>query len=109
MSIMEVLELTKAMEEKFGVSGDQIISDAIPEPVEEEATEFNLTLTGFAKDKKVSVIKVIREIANLGLMDSKRIIEALPYVLLESASKEEAANTQNRLEHAGGIVKVKGV
>ena len=95
MTIMEVLDLTKAMEEKFGVSADSILQSAVPaEPVEEEATEFNLTLTGFEENKKVPVIKVIREILRAGLLDSKKIVEGAPSLILEGVSREEAASCE---------------
>ena len=110
MTIMEVVELTEAMEEKFGVSANSILQSAVPaEPVEEEATEFNLTLTGFEENKKVPVIKVIREILRAGLLDSKKIVEGAPSLILEGVSREEADNAKGGLEAAGGIVEVKGV
>lgn len=112
MTVMEVVELIKAMEEKFGVSAQAAV--AMPAmaaateaaaPVEEQ-TEFTVSLTGFG-DKKVGVIKVIRAITGLGLKEAKDLVEGVPSVVKEGIPKEEAAKIKQELEEAGGSVEIK--
>lgn len=112
MTVMEVVELISAMEEKFGVSAQAAV--AMPAmamateaaaPVEEQ-TEFTVSLTGFG-DKKVGVIKVIRAITGLGLKEAKDLVEGVPSVVKEGIPKEEAAKIKQELEEAGGSVEIK--
>ncbi|OQW95345.1 MAG: 50S ribosomal protein L7/L12 [Beggiatoa sp. IS2] len=112
MTVMEVVELISAMEEKFGVSAQAAVAmPAIAAATEaaapvEEQTEFTVSLTGFG-DKKVGVIKVIRAITGLGLKEAKDLVEGVPSVVKEGIPKEEAAKIKQELEEAGGSVEIK--
>jgi large subunit ribosomal protein L7/L12 len=112
MTVLEVVELISAMEEKFGVSAASAVAvaapaaGAAPAAAVEEQTEFNVTLTGFG-EKKVNVIKVVREITGLGLKEAKDLVEAAPSLLKEGVSKDDAAKFKKSVEEAGGTVEVK--
>jgi large subunit ribosomal protein L7/L12 len=109
MSVMDIVELVKAMEEKFGVSAAAAVAVAAPvaaAAAAEEQTEFNVLLTGFG-DKKVGVIKVVREITGLGLKEAKDLVEATPAAIKEGVSKADAADLKKKLEEAGGTVEIK--
>jgi large subunit ribosomal protein L7/L12 len=111
MSVMEVVDLIEAMEEKFGVTAAAAVAAA---PVAggaeaaavEEQTEFDVVLTGFG-DKKVGVIKVVRAITGLGLKEAKDAVEGVPTTLKEGVSKDEAEDIKKQLEEAGATVEVK--
>ena len=107
-SLMEVMELVKAIEEKFGVSAAAPVMAAGPAaagPAAEEQTEFNVILKS-AGDKKVEVIKAVRAITGLGLKEAKDLTEA-GGVVKEGASKEDAEKMKKDLEAAGATVEVK--
>jgi len=108
MSVMELVEFVKELEEIFGVSAAQVIQ---PGPIMEEPelkpqTEFNVTLKSFAEGKKIPVIKVVREITSLGLKDAKDFVEGVPNMLKEDVSKEEAEKIKEALEKVGGTVEI---
>ena len=110
MSVMDVVELVEAMEEKFGVSAAAAVA-AAPVAAEgaaaaEEKTEFDVILTG-AGDKKVNVIKVVRAATGLGLKEAKGIVDGAPAPLKEGVSKDEAEELKKQLEEAGASVEVK--
>ena len=107
MSVMEVVELISAMEEKFGVSAAAAVA-AGPAAVEavEEQTEFNVILTA-AGANKVSVIKAVRAATSLGLKEAKDLVEAAPANLKEAISKDEAETLKKQLEEAGASVEIK--
>ncbi len=110
MSIMDVVDLVKQMEEKFGVSAAATVAVAAPtagaaEAVEEK-TSFNVTMTSFGANK-INVIKVIREITGLGLKEAKDMVEGVPALVKEGVSKEDAGNIKKKLEEAGATVEVK--
>ena len=107
-SVMEIVELISAMEEKFGVSAAAITvaGPAADAPVAEEKDEFNVVLTG-AGDKKVAVIKVVREVTGLGLKEAKDLVEGAPQTVKEGASKAEAEELKKKLEEAGATVELK--
>ncbi|NJO17920.1 MAG: 50S ribosomal protein L7/L12 [Thioploca sp.] len=113
MTVMEVVELIKAMEEKFGVSAAAAFAPVAAvaataetaAPVEEQ-TEFTVTLTGFG-DKKVQVIKAIRSITGLGLKEAKDLVEGVPSVVKEGVSKDEADKIKKELEESGGTAEIK--
>ncbi len=112
MTVMEVVDLIKAMEDKFGVSAAAAVAagaapaaGAAAAPVEEQ-TEFNVVLTGFG-DKKVQVIKVIRAITGLGLKEAKDLVEGVPSVVKEAIPKAEAEKIKKELEESGGTVEIK--
>ena len=111
-TVMEVANLVKELEEKWGVSAAPAAvavagaaGGAAAEP-EEEQTEFDVELTE-AGGKKINVIKAIREITQLGLADAKALVEAAPKVVKEAVSKEEAEEVKKKLEEAGAKVTVK--
>mgnify|MGYP003573091198 CR=1 FL=1 len=112
MTVLEVVDLIKAMEEKFGVTAAAAVMAgpaagpaAEAAPVEEQ-TEFNVILTGFG-DKKIQVIKVVREITSLGLKEAKELVEGAPKPIKEAISKAEAEAAKKELEEAGATVEVK--
>ena len=110
MSVMEVVELVEAMEEKFGVSAAAAVAAAPAAGGEAaaaaEQTEFDVILTG-AGDKKVNVIKVVRAATGLGLKEAKAVVDGAPSPLKEGASKEEAEELKKQLEEAGASVEIK--
>lgn len=110
MTVMEVVDLIKAMEEKFGVTAAAAVAAApaaaAAAPQEEEKTEFNVVLTGFGANK-VGVIKVVRELTGLGLKEAKDAVEGVPTVLKEAIPKAEAAAAKKKLEEAGATVEIK--
>jgi len=109
MTVLEVVELVEAMEEKFGVSAAVA---AAPAPAaadgaaEEEKTEFDVVLTGFGENK-VAAIKAVRSITGLGLKEAKDLVESAPSPLKEAVSKEEADEVKKQLEEAGATVEIK--
>ena len=109
MSVMEVVELIDAMEEKFGVSAAAVAVAAAPaaaaEAVEEQ-TEFDVMLTSFGANK-VAVIKAVRAATSLGLKEAKDLVESAPAAIKEGVSKDEAGELQKQLEEAGASVEVK--
>jgi len=111
MTVMEVSELVKAMEEKFGVTAAApVAAVAAAGPAaeaEEEQTEFDVILKGIGDGKKIPVIKAIRAITGLGLKEAKEMVEAGDKAVKEAVSKEEAAELKAKLEEAGGVVEVK--
>ncbi|MGY0219898.1 50S ribosomal protein L7/L12 [Endozoicomonadaceae bacterium StTr2] len=110
MSVMDVVELVSAMEEKFGVSAAAAVAAAPAAAGEaaaaEEQTEFDVILTS-AGDKKVNVIKVVRAATGLGLKEAKGLVDGAPAPLKEGASKEEAEELKKQLEEAGASVEIK--
>lgn len=110
MSVMEVVDLISAMEEKFGVSAAAAVAVAAGPAAEavvaEEQTEFNVILASFGANK-VSVIKVIREITGLGLKEAKDLVEGAPSVVKEAVAKAEADTLKKKLEEAGASVEIK--
>ena len=111
MSVMDVVELVSAMEEKFGVSAAAVAAAPVAAAADagaavEEKTEFNVMLTSFG-DKKVAVIKAVRTITGLGLKEAKDLVESAPAAIKEGASKTEAEDIQKQLEEAGASVELK--
>lgn len=108
MSVMQVVELIKAFEEKFGVTAAAAVAagPAAAAAVVEEQTEFTIVLTE-AGDKKVNVIKVVRELTGLGLKEAKAVVDGAPGVVKEGVSKEEAEAAKKTLEEAGAKVELK--
>lgn len=112
MTVMEVVDLVKLMEEKFNVSA--AVAMAAPAAnvsagggaVAEEQTEFTVALKDFGANK-VGVIKVVREITNLGLKEAKALVEEAPSTVKEGVSKQEAADMKKKLEEAGASVEIK--
>ena len=111
MSVMEVVDLISAMEEKFGVSAAAAVAAAPAAggdtgAAAEEKTEFDVVMTSFGSNK-VSVIKAVRGITGLGLKEAKGLVESAPAPVKEGASKDEAEEIKKTLEEAGASVEVK--
>lgn len=112
MTVLEIVDLISAMEEKFGVSAAAAAVVAAPtaaapaEAAAEEQTEFNVSMTSFGANK-VSVIKVIRAITGLGLKEAKDLVESAPSNVKEGVSKAEAEDIKKQLEEAGASVEIK--
>jgi large subunit ribosomal protein L7/L12 len=112
MTVMEVVDLIEAMEEKFGVTAAAAVAAAPAAAgggeaaAEEEQTEFDVVMTSFGSNK-VSVIKVVRGITGLGLKEAKELVEGAPSPIKEGASKEEAEEIKGKLEEAGASVELK--
>ena len=111
MSVMNVVELVSAMEEKFGVSAVAAAAAPVAVAAEnavaaEEKTEFNVVLTSFG-EKKVAVIKAVRTITGLGLKEAKDLVESAPAPIKEGAPKAEADDLKKQLEEAGASVELK--
>ena len=111
MSVMNVVELVSAMEEKFGVSAAAVAAAPVAVAAEasaaaEEKTEFNVVLTSFG-DKKVAIIKAVRTITALGLKEAKDLVESAPAPIKEGAPKAEADDLKKQLEEAGASVELK--
>jgi large subunit ribosomal protein L7/L12 len=109
MSVMDVVELVEAMEEKFGVSAAVATVAAAPAAAaaaEEEQTEFDVHMTSFGANK-VSVIKVVRAITSLGLKEAKDLVESAPTNIKDAVAKDEAEDLKKQLEEAGASVEIK--
>jgi len=111
LTVMEVVELVAAMEEKFGVSAAAAVAVAAPAagaaaPVAEEKDEFDVVLAS-AGDKKVNVIKVVRELTGLGLKEAKDLVDGAPSTVKEAVSKADAESMKAKLEEAGAKVDLK--
>ena len=111
MSVLELSELIKAMEEKFGVSAAAAVSAAAPAaaaaaPAAEEQTEFTVVLTAIG-DNKVNVIKAVREITGLGLKEAKDLVDGAPKPVKEGINKADAEAAKKKLDDAGGKAEIK--
>jgi large subunit ribosomal protein L7/L12 len=111
MSVMEVVELVEAMEEKFNVSAEAAVAAAPAAAggeaeAAEEQTEFDVVLTG-PGEKKVNVIKAVRELTGLGLKEAKEMVDGAPSTVKEGASKDDAEEAKKKLEEAGASVELK--
>jgi len=112
MTVLELAELVKDMEEIFGVSAAAPVSAAAAAPAAgpaaavEEKSEFDVILQS-AGDKKINVIKVVREITKLGLKEAKDLVDGAPKLVLEKVSKEEAESCKKKLEEVGASIEIK--
>ena len=110
LTILEMNDLVKALEEEFGVTAAPVAvagaAAAAPAAAEEEKTEFDVVLASFGA-KKLDVIKAVREITGLGLKDAKDLVEGAPKTLKEGVSKDEAESMKKALEEAGATVEIK--
>jgi len=116
MTVIDLADLVKALEDEFGVSAAPVVVGAVPAAApsqpsevpspEEEKTEFNVTLKEIG-ERKIEVIKAVRAVTDLGLKQAKDLVEAAPQVVKEGVSKEEAATVKEKLEAAGATVEVK--
>ena len=113
MTVMEIVDLVKMMEDKFGVTAAAPVAmaaaggaAAAAAPAAEEKTEFNVTMTSFGANK-VGVIKVIREITGLGLKEAKDLVEGVPSAVKEGVSKADADAIKKKLDDAGAVAEIK--
>jgi len=112
MTVLEVSELVKAMEEKFGVSAAAPVAVAVAGAAPaaaaavEEQTEFNVILKAFDESKKIAVIKEVRAVTGLGLKEAKDLVEGAPKALKEGISKEDAAKIKDQVTAAGGTIEI---
>ncbi len=113
LTLLEAAELTKLLEEKWGVSAATMAVAAAPAagagaaaPVVEEKTEFDVLLTGVG-EKKIQVIKVVRELTSLGLKEAKDLVEGVPKAVKEGVPKDEAESVKKKLEEVGATVEIK--
>jgi large subunit ribosomal protein L7/L12 len=110
LTVVELAELVKVLEDKFGVSAQAPVMAAGPAagaaPAAEEQSSFNVELTA-AGTNKISVIKVVREVTQKGLKDAKDMVDGAPKIIKEGATKEEAADLKKKLEEAGAQVTLK--
>ena len=109
LTVLELSELVKALEEEFGVSAAAMAAPAAgaAAPVVEEKTEFDVVLVGFDAATKIKVIKVVREITGQGLAEAKATVEKNPSTLKEGLSKDEAEAMKKKIEEVGGKVELK--
>ena len=115
LKVLEVVDLIKALEEKWGVSAAAPVAVAAvgaaaagaAAPAAEEKTEFTVHMSAFAADKKVGVIKVIREITGLGLKEAKDMVEGVPSVVKEGVPKKDAEDIKKKLTEAGATAEIK--
>lgn len=111
MTVLELSELVKAIEEKFGVKAAAPAVAVAAAPVAaaaaEEKTEFNVVLTAVDAAKKIAVIKVVREITGLGLKEAKDLVEAAPKAVKENVAKAEAEDIKKKVTEAGGTIELK--
>ena len=114
MTVLELADLVKALEEKFGVSAaapvavaaGPVVAEAAPVAQEEEQTEFDVVLTAVG-DQKIQVIKVVRELTNLGLREAKAVVDGAPAAVLEKVSKDDSQAAKEKLEAVGAKVEIK--
>ncbi|MBN2054709.1 50S ribosomal protein L7/L12 [bacterium] len=113
LSLLEANDLAKLMEEEFGITAAApmammpgMMAGPAPEAAAEEQTEFDVVLTSFG-DKKIPVLKVVREITGLGLKEAKDLVESLPKPVKEGVSKEDAEDVKKKLEESGATVEIK--
>lgn len=110
MTVLELSEMVKALEEEFGVSAAAPVAAAAPAAAEaapaEEQTQFDVVLAAFG-DQKIQVIKVVRALTGLGLKEAKEVVEGAPKAIKEAVSKDEAEEAKKQLEAAGATVEIK--
>ena len=115
ISVLELSQLVKALESELGVSAAAAMPMAMPgggggaaaAPAAEEQTDFNVSLVSFPADKKINIIKVVREVTALGLKEAKDLVEAVPKVLKEAVNKAEAEAIRKKFDEVGAKVEIK--
>jgi large subunit ribosomal protein L7/L12 len=112
LPVIQLAGLIKQLEDKWGVKAAPVAVAAAPAaaaaaPVAEAQTEFNVVLASFAADKKIGIIKVVRELTGLGLKEAKDVVEGAPKVIKEGVSKAESEDIKKKLEEAGAKVELK--
>jgi large subunit ribosomal protein L7/L12 len=109
LTVMDIAGLTKELEDKWGVSAAPVAVAGMAGPAPEavaEPTEFNVILTSFG-EKKIQVIKALRELTSLGLKEAKEVVESAPKEIKEAVSKDESEEVKKKIEEAGGSVEIK--
>lgn len=114
LTVLELAELKKSLEEKWGVKAQAAAAVAVQaqpakEEKAEESTNFNITLEKFPVDKKIAIIKVVRSITGLGLKEAKELVEGAPKLVKENVPKTEAEEMVKKIKDAGGEVSKKGL
>lgn len=112
LNVMQLVALTKKLEADWGVSATPQVGPTQPgqqqQEVQQEAqTEFTVSLVSYPADKKMALVKLVREVVGLGLLESKNLVEAVPKPIKEGLSKEDAEQLKAKLTEAGGVVEVK--
>jgi large subunit ribosomal protein L7/L12 len=111
LTVMQLISLTKEMELKWNLKALPVFTSApivvVTDDVKEVQTEFDVVLVSFAVDKKMTVVKLVREILAIGLLDSKTLVESLPKTIKEGVSKEDAEAIKVRFTEAGVLVEIK--
>jgi large subunit ribosomal protein L7/L12 len=111
LNVMQLIALTKKLEGDWGVSATpQTVASTQTNTQQEskvEQTEFTVSLVSYPADKKITLVKLVREVLSLGLLESKTLVETVPKVLKEGVSKDEAEMLRTKLTEAGGVVEVK--
>ena len=112
LSVLELADLVKALEEKFGVSAQAAAVAVAPAAggsaaAEEEKTEFDVVLTAIDASKRVKIIKAVKDLTGLGLKDAKEFVESIPKAVKEGIDKGQAEEIKKSLEEAGGTVEIK--
>ena len=116
ISVLELSQLVKALESELGVTAAAAMpmmaagaagGGAAAAPAAEEKTEFNVSLVSFAADKKINIIKAVREVTSLGLKEAKELVESAPKPLKEGVNKDEAEAIRKKFEEAGAKVEIK--
>ena len=115
LTVLEMAELKKALEEKWGVKAQAAVAAAVapvagePAAAAQESTEFSVSLDEVPADKKIGVIKVVREVTGLGLKEAKDVVEGAPKVIKDTAPKAEAEEIVKKVQAAGGKASMKGL
>lgn len=112
MSVMELITLTKELEQKWGVSATPQVTTTVQMPGTNDETavaqtEFTVVLASFAADKKMAVVKAVRELTGLGLLESKQLVEGAPKTVKDGLSKADAEDLKNKLTEAGAVIELK--
>lgn len=110
LNVMQIVELTKKLETAWGVTATPQVSNLpatnVVDSKKEEQTEFNVTLSSYPADKKMGLVKLVRELCGIGLLEAKTLVESAPKLLKEGVTKEESAQLVAKLTEAGGVVTV---
>lgn len=111
LNVMQIIALTKKLEADWGVSATPQVQTSVvlPGVVDKapEKTEFDVTLVSYPADKKIGLVKLVREVCGLGLLESKTLVEGVPKLLKEGVSKEESETLKAKFTEVGGVVEVK--
>jgi large subunit ribosomal protein L7/L12 len=114
ISVLELSQLVKALESELGVSAAAAMPMAMPggggaaaAPAAEEKTDFNVSLVSFPADKKINIIKAVREVTSLGLKEAKDLVDGAPKLVKEGVTKDEAASIKKKFEEVGAQVEIK--